>query len=122
MIIFRDFRSLAVTKEVLPARKSLRLQNKEAEVLTLPPEPEDTPNSREVADMIQQYTSRLTSCLSTALWASFCLSFSLFHNLICFCVFFQAFSSQKIPRSSAHGSNQHGRGKQAAFTTSQALL
>ncbi|XP_068173569.1 WD repeat-containing protein 76 isoform X2 [Antennarius striatus] len=32
-------RSQAVVKEVLPARKSLRLQNKEAEVLTLPPEP-----------------------------------------------------------------------------------
>ncbi|KAM9366690.1 WD repeat-containing protein 76 [Symphorus nematophorus] len=32
-------RSHAAVKEVLPARKSLRLQNKEAEVLTLPPEP-----------------------------------------------------------------------------------
>ncbi|XP_069029826.1 WD repeat-containing protein 76 [Embiotoca jacksoni] len=32
----------AAVKEVLPARKSLRLQNKEAEVLTLPPEPRDT--------------------------------------------------------------------------------
>ncbi|KAM3625668.1 uncharacterized protein V6R79_015769 [Siganus canaliculatus] len=29
----------AVAKELLPARKSLRLQHKEAEVLTLPPEP-----------------------------------------------------------------------------------
>ncbi|XP_041645055.1 WD repeat-containing protein 76 isoform X2 [Cheilinus undulatus] len=36
-------RSQAVVKEVLPARKSLRLQNKEAEVLTLPPEPRSTP-------------------------------------------------------------------------------
>lgn len=51
MIIFCDGRSLAVTKEVLPPRKSLRLQNKEAEILALPPEPKDTPNSREVADM-----------------------------------------------------------------------
>ncbi|XP_060896560.1 WD repeat-containing protein 76 [Labrus mixtus] len=32
-------RSQTTVKEVLPARKSLRLQNKEAEVLTLPPEP-----------------------------------------------------------------------------------
>lgn len=32
-------RSQAAVKEVLPARKSLRLQNKEAETLTLPPEP-----------------------------------------------------------------------------------
>ncbi|XP_076593407.1 WD repeat-containing protein 76-like isoform X1 [Chaetodon auriga] len=32
-------RSQAAVKEVLPARKSLRLQNKEAEILTLPPEP-----------------------------------------------------------------------------------
>ncbi|XP_044047084.1 WD repeat-containing protein 76 [Siniperca chuatsi] len=32
-------RSQAAVKEVLPARKSLRLQNKEAEMLTLPPEP-----------------------------------------------------------------------------------
>ncbi|XP_073319967.1 WD repeat-containing protein 76 [Pagrus major] len=32
-------RSQAAVKEVLPARKSLRLQNKEAVVLTLPPEP-----------------------------------------------------------------------------------
>ncbi|XP_040898960.1 WD repeat-containing protein 76 [Toxotes jaculatrix] len=32
-------RSQAAAKEVLPARKSLRLQNKEAEILTLPPEP-----------------------------------------------------------------------------------
>ncbi|XP_070765726.1 WD repeat-containing protein 76 [Enoplosus armatus] len=32
-------RSQAAVKEVLPARKSLRLQNKEAELLTLPPEP-----------------------------------------------------------------------------------
>ncbi|XP_042344651.1 WD repeat-containing protein 76 isoform X2 [Plectropomus leopardus] len=32
-------RSQAAVKEVLPPRKSLRLQNKEAEVLTLPPEP-----------------------------------------------------------------------------------
>ncbi|XP_018522468.1 WD repeat-containing protein 76 [Lates calcarifer] len=35
-------RSQAAAKEVLPARKSLRLQNKEAEVLTLPPEPKQT--------------------------------------------------------------------------------
>ncbi|XP_074467734.1 WD repeat-containing protein 76 [Sebastes fasciatus] len=32
-------RSQAAVKEALPARKSLRLQNKEADVLTLPPEP-----------------------------------------------------------------------------------
>uniref|UniRef100_A0A3B4YZV0 WD repeat-containing protein 76 n=1 Tax=Stegastes partitus TaxID=144197 RepID=A0A3B4YZV0_9TELE len=32
-------RSQAAVKQVLPPRKSLRLQNKEAEVLTLPPEP-----------------------------------------------------------------------------------
>ncbi|XP_056231412.1 WD repeat-containing protein 76 [Seriola aureovittata] len=32
-------RSQAAAKETLPARKSLRLQNKEAEILTLPPEP-----------------------------------------------------------------------------------
>uniref|UniRef100_UPI0037E7EE7D WD repeat-containing protein 76 n=1 Tax=Semicossyphus pulcher TaxID=241346 RepID=UPI0037E7EE7D len=32
-------RSQAAVKEVLPARKSLRLQNKDAEILTLPPEP-----------------------------------------------------------------------------------
>ncbi|XP_062274521.1 WD repeat-containing protein 76 [Scomber scombrus] len=32
-------RSQAGVREVLPSRKSLRLQNKEAEVLTLPPEP-----------------------------------------------------------------------------------
>ncbi|XP_061524146.1 WD repeat-containing protein 76 isoform X5 [Phycodurus eques] len=35
-------RSIAVVKEVLPSRKSLRLQNKEAEVFTLPPEPNKT--------------------------------------------------------------------------------
>ncbi|XP_049573965.1 WD repeat-containing protein 76 [Syngnathus scovelli] len=35
-------RSLPVVKEVLPPRKSLRLQNKQAEVLTLPPEPRGT--------------------------------------------------------------------------------
>ncbi|KAM9765041.1 WD repeat-containing protein 76 isoform 2-T2 [Menidia menidia] len=35
----RGLRSQAAVKELLPARKSLRLQNKEAEVLTLPPEP-----------------------------------------------------------------------------------
>ncbi|XP_041798181.1 WD repeat-containing protein 76-like [Chelmon rostratus] len=32
-------RSQAAVKEVLPARRSLRLQNKKAEILTLPPEP-----------------------------------------------------------------------------------
>ncbi|XP_045889501.1 WD repeat-containing protein 76 [Micropterus dolomieu] len=32
-------RSQAAVKEMLPPRKSLRLQNKEAEILTLPPEP-----------------------------------------------------------------------------------
>lgn len=37
-------------KEVLPARKSLRLQQKEAEVLPLPPEPRDTRSHQEVAD------------------------------------------------------------------------
>nr|XP_046237396.1 WD repeat-containing protein 76 isoform X2 [Scatophagus argus] len=35
-------RSQAAVKEVLPTRKSLRLQNKEAEILTLPPEPRGT--------------------------------------------------------------------------------
>ncbi|XP_034535917.1 WD repeat-containing protein 76 isoform X2 [Notolabrus celidotus] len=35
-------RSHAAVKELLPARKSLRLQKKEAEVLTLPPEPRGT--------------------------------------------------------------------------------
>ncbi|XP_029948286.1 WD repeat-containing protein 76 [Salarias fasciatus] len=35
-------RPKATVKEVLPPRKSLRLQNKEAEVLTLPPEPSGT--------------------------------------------------------------------------------
>ncbi|XP_059205380.1 WD repeat-containing protein 76 [Centropristis striata] len=35
-------RSKTAVKEVLPARKSLRLQNKEAEALTLPPEPRGT--------------------------------------------------------------------------------
>lgn len=35
-------RSQAAVKEVLPARKSLRLQNKEAEILTRPPEPSGT--------------------------------------------------------------------------------
>ncbi|XP_035508199.1 WD repeat-containing protein 76 [Morone saxatilis] len=35
-------RSQAAVKEVLPARKSLRLQKKEAEILTLPPEPRGT--------------------------------------------------------------------------------
>ncbi|CAJ1049007.1 WD repeat-containing protein 76 isoform X1 [Xyrichtys novacula] len=35
-------RSHAVVKEVLPARKSLRLQKKEADILTLPPEPKGT--------------------------------------------------------------------------------
>ncbi|XP_026234842.1 WD repeat-containing protein 76 isoform X1 [Anabas testudineus] len=35
-------RSQAPAKEVLPARKSLRLQKKEAEILTLPPEPKGT--------------------------------------------------------------------------------
>ncbi|XP_047436884.1 WD repeat-containing protein 76 [Mugil cephalus] len=35
-------RSQAAVKEVLPPRKSLRLQNKEAEILTLPPEPRGT--------------------------------------------------------------------------------
>uniref|UniRef100_A0A8P4G3K5 WD repeat-containing protein 76 n=1 Tax=Dicentrarchus labrax TaxID=13489 RepID=A0A8P4G3K5_DICLA len=35
-------RSQAAVKEVLPARKSLRLQKKEAEILTLPPEPSGT--------------------------------------------------------------------------------
>ncbi|XP_054626423.1 WD repeat-containing protein 76 isoform X2 [Dunckerocampus dactyliophorus] len=35
-------RSHAEIKEVLPPRKSLRLQNKQAEVLTLPPEPRGT--------------------------------------------------------------------------------
>lgn len=37
-------------KEVLPARKSLRLQHKEAEVFTLPPKPRYTPSHEEVAD------------------------------------------------------------------------
>uniref|UniRef100_A0A3Q2Z5U3 WD repeat-containing protein 76 n=1 Tax=Hippocampus comes TaxID=109280 RepID=A0A3Q2Z5U3_HIPCM len=32
----------AVVKEVVPSRRSLRLQNKQAEVLTLPPEPRET--------------------------------------------------------------------------------
>ncbi|KAF3686798.1 WD repeat-containing protein 76 [Channa argus] len=35
-------RSHATAKEILPARKSLRLQKKEAEILTLPPEPRGT--------------------------------------------------------------------------------
>ncbi|CAN9506717.1 unnamed protein product [Ophioblennius macclurei] len=35
-------RSKVAVKEVLPPRKSLRLQKKEAEVLTLPPEPRET--------------------------------------------------------------------------------
>nr|XP_019935174.1 PREDICTED: WD repeat-containing protein 76 [Paralichthys olivaceus] len=35
-------RSNTAAKEVLPPRKSLRLQNKEAEILTLPPEPRGT--------------------------------------------------------------------------------
>lgn len=51
MITFCDCRSKAVVKEVLPARKSLRLQNKEAEILTLPPEPKETLTHAEVADM-----------------------------------------------------------------------
>lgn len=42
MLSFRGGRSQAAAKEVLPARKSLRLQNKEAEALTLPPEPRGT--------------------------------------------------------------------------------
>lgn len=109
MSVFCHGRSLAVTKEVLPARKSLRLQNKEAAVLTLPPEPKDTPNSQEVADM--------THHASLLLPGSFCCC-CLSH----FCVFFQALSSQEAPRPSAHGSNQHGGGKQAASTTPQALL
>lgn len=51
MMSFFDGRSPAVVKEVLPARKSLRLQNKEAEVLTLPPESKDTLSYEGVADM-----------------------------------------------------------------------
>ncbi|XP_019722278.1 WD repeat-containing protein 76 [Hippocampus comes] len=35
-------RKPAVVKEVVPSRRSLRLQNKQAEVLTLPPEPRET--------------------------------------------------------------------------------
>ncbi|XP_072236380.1 WD repeat-containing protein 76 [Leuresthes tenuis] len=38
----KGLRPQAAVKEVLPARKSLRLQNKEAETLTLPPEPKGT--------------------------------------------------------------------------------
>lgn len=49
-ICFCVGRAPAVVKEVLPARKSLRLQQKEAEVLTLPPEPRDTRSHEEVAD------------------------------------------------------------------------
>lgn len=113
MIIFCDGRSPAVTKEVLPPRKSLRLQNKEAEVLTLPPEPRDTPNSREVADMTLR-ASLHASLLLPGSFSCCCLPH--------FCVFSQALSSQEAPRPSVHGSNQHGGGKQAAFTTSTALL
>lgn len=51
MMSFCDGRSPAVVKEVLPPRKSLRLQNKEAEVLRLPPEPKDTLSYEKVADM-----------------------------------------------------------------------
>lgn len=42
MLDFPGSRSQAPAKEVLPARKSLRLQKKEAEIVTLPPEPRDT--------------------------------------------------------------------------------
>ncbi len=49
MLSFHVGRSQAAVKEVLPARKSLRLQKKEAETLTLPPEPRDTLFSERVA-------------------------------------------------------------------------
>lgn len=39
MLSFFDNRSQTAAKQVLPPRKSLRLQKKEAELLTLPPEP-----------------------------------------------------------------------------------
>ncbi|KAG8001420.1 WD repeat-containing protein 76 [Nibea albiflora] len=59
-------RSQAAVKEVLPARKSLRLQNKEAEILTLPPEPrgtliyeQDSKEKRKMETHLEKYRSSL---------------------------------------------------------------
>ncbi|TKS69870.1 WD repeat-containing protein 76 [Collichthys lucidus] len=57
-------RSQAAVKEVLPARKSLRLQNKEAEILTLPPEPsgtyeQDSKEKRKMETHLERYRSSL---------------------------------------------------------------
>lgn len=42
MLNFFDCRAHAAVKEVVPPRKSLRLQKKEAQILELPPEPRGT--------------------------------------------------------------------------------
>ncbi|XP_013865870.1 WD repeat-containing protein 76 [Austrofundulus limnaeus] len=48
----RGLRSQPYVKEVLPPRKSLRLQNKEAEMLELPPEPSGRLIVRDVSDAL----------------------------------------------------------------------
>lgn len=57
MLYFSGSRSQVPVKEVLPARKSLRLQHKEAEILTLPPEPRDTLVYEEVSTQVDTQIS-----------------------------------------------------------------
>lgn len=72
-------RSHAAVKEVLPARKSLRLLNIKAETLTLPPEPSRRLTYTPVATCKQRCNvSCFTSCHSAAVspWIPLLAAFS----------------------------------------------
>lgn len=97
-------------KEVLPARKSLRLQKKEAEVLTLPPEPRDTQSHEKVAD-----SDIFFGCF---FWFIVVVFVMVSSHFVCFKVFY----AKKALWAPAYKPHQHGGGKQAAFTTSGHLL
>lgn len=90
MISFCGGRSQAGVREVLPPRKSLRLQNKEAEVLTLPPEPKGVLSYEKVAAYKKNlliYFSHLNWSHSTAAFNSVSsISFSCrsFFSLFCY--------------------------------------
>lgn len=131
-ISFCGGRSQAGVREVLPPRKSLRLQNKEAEVLTLPPEPKGVLSYEKVAAYKKNliiYFSHLNWSHSTAAFNSVssisfsCRSFfSLFLLLTSYFTCVKVLGTQETSWPSAYGCSQHGWRKQAAFTTFWAVL
>lgn len=62
MLHFFDCRAHAAVKEVLPPRKSLRLQKKEAEILELPPEPRGTLIYEQVQKSVMSQFTQIHCC------------------------------------------------------------